>query len=185
MPAGHSPENRGPLFELPGVHENATDPRVQREHRARSLIFYEFLPCFSRRATMEREKVPTERRGVWREDSRGEEGLCDWTPVSRPEVLAAVCRAAGLFCRVCSPTTPPQALREGGPACGQVGQADRGRYRVRSWKRRESRLLGEQHVCASLFSPCPRGRAVHGPSSPAHGGVPTLRGHSCGHSLCS
>lgn len=54
---------------------------------------------------------------MWREGSRGEEGLCDWTPVSRPEVLAAVCvcRAAGLFCRVRSPTTPPRALREGGP----------------------------------------------------------------------
>ena len=113
------------------MHENATDLRVQREHRARSLIFYEFSPLLRQKG-----------HDGTREGSRGEEGLCDRTPVSRPEALAG--RASGCR-RPALPrplSAPPRVLREQGAACGQAGQTDLGRYGVRSSKRQESMLLG-------------------------------------------
>ena len=52
---------------------------------------------------------------MWREGSRGEEGLCDWTPVSRPEVLAAVCVSG---CRPVLPSPLPNNPTPGAPGGG-------------------------------------------------------------------
>lgn len=68
-----------------------------------------------------------------------------------------------------SPQPHPRRSGRGARPVGRWGRLIGDVTGVRSWKRREMQAPGEQHVCASLFSPCPRGRAVHGPSSPAHG----------------
>lgn len=106
---------------------------------------------------MEREKVPAERRGCVERRFPRRGGAV------RLDACVPPRGAGGRVCvglQACSAESAPQQPHpgrsgRGAPACGQVGQADLGRYRVRSWEHRESRLLGEQHVCASLFSPCP------------------------------
>lgn len=125
---------------------------------------------------MEREKVPADRRGC---------GPGERTPSVLPRGAAGRapgCRSPALP-RPLSP--PPRVLQEGGAACGQAGQADLWRCGVRSWKHQESMLLGEAaHLCQFVQPLSPEAQ-LFSPSSPARGGVPTLRGHSRGHTLCS